>query len=256
MDFQNRAGSKPGSGGVAGHSETEVGRRERLRRLALETIDLAKDPYFMKNHLGTYECRLCLTLHTTEGSYLAHTQARKHQMNLGRRAQLDARSSQGPFVGHGAPMGGGPGGFGAGAGVGAGAVPAPGAQAAPAVRRAVIKIGRPGYKVTKVRDPVTHQFGMLLQIHYPQIADGIKPRHRFMSAYQQRIELPSRHFQYLLIAAEPYETIAFKIQSFEIDMGEGRFWTHWDTDTKQFHLQFFFKAERGPAVAAAAMPPN
>ena len=49
-------------------------RRERLRQLALETIDLAKDPYFMKNHLGSYECKLCLTLHNNEGSYLAHTQ--------------------------------------------------------------------------------------------------------------------------------------------------------------------------------------
>ena len=51
-------------------------RRERLRKLALETIDLAKDPYFMRNHLGQYECRLCLTLHTNEGNYLAHTQVR------------------------------------------------------------------------------------------------------------------------------------------------------------------------------------
>lgn len=53
-----------------------IDRRERLRRLALETIDLAKDPYFMRNHLGQYECRLCLTLHTNEGNYLAHTQVR------------------------------------------------------------------------------------------------------------------------------------------------------------------------------------
>jgi splicing factor 3A subunit 2 len=53
-----------------------IDRRERLRRLALETIDLAKDPYFMRNHLGQYECRLCLTLHNNEGNYLAHTQAR------------------------------------------------------------------------------------------------------------------------------------------------------------------------------------
>lgn len=29
-----------------------IDRRERLRRLALETIDLAKDPYYMRNHLG------------------------------------------------------------------------------------------------------------------------------------------------------------------------------------------------------------
>ena len=51
-----------------------IDRRERLRRLALETIDLTKDPYFMRNHLGQYECRLCLTLHNNEGNYLAHTQ--------------------------------------------------------------------------------------------------------------------------------------------------------------------------------------
>ena len=53
-----------------------IDRRERLRRLALETIDLAKDPYYMRNHLGQIECRLCLTLHPNEGNYLAHTQAR------------------------------------------------------------------------------------------------------------------------------------------------------------------------------------
>lgn len=61
-----------------------VDRRERLRRLALETIDLAKDPYFMRNHLGQYECRLCLTLHNNEGNYLAHTQARSEDRPLDR----------------------------------------------------------------------------------------------------------------------------------------------------------------------------
>jgi len=53
----------------------------------METIDITKDPYFMKNHLGSYECRLCLTLHTNEGSYLSHTQGKKHQTNLSRRQQ-------------------------------------------------------------------------------------------------------------------------------------------------------------------------
>ena len=56
------------------HDLQAIDRRERLRRLALETIDLSKDPYFMRNHLGQYECRLCLTLHNNEGNYLAHTQ--------------------------------------------------------------------------------------------------------------------------------------------------------------------------------------
>lgn len=40
--LQNRVGSKFGGGGVAGQAEQAVDRRERLRKLALETIDLAK----------------------------------------------------------------------------------------------------------------------------------------------------------------------------------------------------------------------
>ncbi|KAJ1943841.1 CWF complex protein sap62, partial [Kickxella alabastrina] len=94
MDFQNRAGSKPGAGALMSHSESNVARRDRLRKLALETIDIESDPYFMRNHLGSYECKLCLTLHNNEGSYLAHTQGKKHQANLARRAALDARESE------------------------------------------------------------------------------------------------------------------------------------------------------------------
>ena len=66
-------------------SQANLDRRGRLRKLALETIDLAKDPYFMKNHLGTYECKLCMTLHNNEGNYLAHTQGKRHQQGLARR---------------------------------------------------------------------------------------------------------------------------------------------------------------------------
>jgi hypothetical protein len=33
----------------------------------METIDLSKDEFFMRNHLGQMECKLCLTLHPTEG---------------------------------------------------------------------------------------------------------------------------------------------------------------------------------------------
>ena len=74
--------SKPGSGGVASAQASNIARRERLRQLATDSADLRNDPYFMRNHLGSYECKLCLTLHTTEGSYIAHTQAKRHQQNL------------------------------------------------------------------------------------------------------------------------------------------------------------------------------
>lgn len=42
---------------------------------------------------GSYECKLCLTLHNNEGSYLAHTQGKKHQANLARRAAKEAKDS-------------------------------------------------------------------------------------------------------------------------------------------------------------------
>lgn len=240
MDFQNRVGGKTGGGGVASWSETNRDRRERLRQLALETIDLNKDPYFMKNHLGSYECKLCLTLHNNEGSYLAHTQGKKHQANLARRAAKEAKDA-----------------------------PSMLAPEKPRVEpKKFVKIGRPGYRVTKQRSPENGQQSLLFQIDYPEISDNIVPRHRFMSAYEQKIEPPDRKWQYLLFAAEPYETIAFKVSfknhsahrfilkiltnfeniafkvpSREVEKTDGKFWTHWNKDTKQFFLQFAFKIE-------------
>ena len=46
------------------------------------------------------------------------------------------------------------------------------------------------------------------QIEYPEIEEGVKPRHRVMSSYEQRKEPWSRDWQYLLFAAEPYVSCA------------------------------------------------
>ena len=180
-----------------------IDRRERLRRLALETIDLAKDPYFMRNHLGQYECRLCLTLHTNEGNYLAHTQVqllpasaacmwhlqhlhqastssnvhmictwchrvlrgvitwlalmgrwavwnhskfrrciqgKRHQQNLAKRAAREAKE---------APV-----------------KPAPKTSIEP---RKTVKIGKPGYRVTKLYDQHQQQRHLLFQVHISRL---------------------------------------------------------------------------------------
>merc|ERR1719187_3155509 len=179
----------------------------------------------MKNHLGSYECKLCLTLHNNEGSYLAHTQGKKHQTNLARRAAKEAKEA-----------------------------PAQPAPEKPRVEmKKFVKIGRPGYRVTKQREQDSGQQSLLFQVDYPEIADNITPRHRLMSAYEQKVEPPDRKWQYLLFAAEPYETIAFKVPSREVDKSEQRFWSHWNKETKEFFLQFSFKLSdpRG----GSAMPP-
>jgi len=212
MDFQNRVGHKCGSGGPATDQDVAYDRRERLRKLALETIDLSKDPYFLRNHLGSYECKLCLTLHTNEGSYLAHTQGKKHQINLARRA---AKEKQDATI-----------------------APQPQTSSGP---RKTVKIGRPGYRVTKERDPETQQKALLFEVEYPEVLDKIKPRHRFMSTFEQKIEPPDSKFQYLLFACEPYETIAFKVPNMDIDKDGSKFYTNWDSKRKVFTMQIFFK---------------
>jgi len=224
MSVGNRDhGSKPGSGGAASSSVSNADRRERLRQLALETIDLAKDPYFMKNHLGSFECKLCLTLHNNDGSYLAHTQGRRHQMNLARRAAREQRDSANPQ-------------------------PVLTQTVKKIKPKKTVKIGRPGYKVIKERDPDTNQLSLQFSVEYPEIEDGIKPRYRFMSAFEQKVEGPDKNYQYILFAAEPYETIAFKVPNKDIEKnvgpqvpGESKFWTKWDEDTKTFSLQLHFK---------------
>src|ERR1700738_302290 len=222
MDYQNRVGSSFGGGGVASKEETAMDRRKRLYHLAVDTIDLTKgrpllfiwancgqDPYIKKTHMGLYECILCLTMHVNEGSYLVHTQGKKHQTNLARRAVMEQKSgicdpSTTLLTGlYGTNT--------------------------PPVKKNFMKIGQPGYKITKLRDPVTQQPGLLFQSQFPQITRGVKPRFQFMSTWEQQIEQADKRFQYLIIAAEPYESVAFKIQSREVDRREGKLWTHWDS---------------------------
>jgi splicing factor 3A subunit 2 len=90
----------------------------------------------------------------------------------------------------------------------------------PKVRK-TIKIGRPGYKVIKERDSETGQLSLTFYIDYPEADAGVKPRYRFMSAFEQKIEIPDKNYQYLLFATEPYETIAFKIPNKDIEKSAG-----------------------------------
>ena len=217
VDRQNRVGSKFGGGGQASWDNMERDRKERLRQLALESIDLAKDPYLMRNHLGTYECKLCLTLHNNEANYLSHTQGKKHQQGLARRAMLEKQS-------------------------GAATVTALEQSTALEKARTVhkVKIGRPGYQVSKSRDK-NNQRCLTFVLDYPECASDVQPRHRFMSAYEQKVETPpDKNYQFLLVACDPYETVAFKIPNEPIDKGDDRFSSFWDQDAKRFSITLYF----------------
>ena len=167
--------------------------------------------------LISYECKLCLTIHGNEGNYLAHTQGKRYQQNLAKRA---ARKAENP-----------------------GALPANLKKARPTPRKTV-KIGRPGYRVTKQFDHDTRQRSLLFQVDYPEIEDGCKPRHRFMSSYEQKVEAWDKKYQYVMFAAEPYEVISFKVPNAEVDKrGDDKYFSHWEPDKKVYTLQVYFKTD-------------
>ena len=125
---------------------------------------------------------------------------------------------------------------------------------------------------------------------------GMQPRHRFMGAYEQRVEPPNKDFQcvvppnsrrsagcgawrlalgcpadactclwclwclwcartivrrYLLFAAEPYETIGFKIPNLEIDKSEGKFFTDWNREKLVFTVRAMVQGVGSVLLCAA-----
>lgn len=92
---------------------------------------------------------------------------------------------------------------------------------------------------------MTRQQGLRFQLQYPEIGQGVVPRVRFMSAFEQRVEEPPDNaYQYMLVAAEPYETCGFKLQAREIDRRDTSFYQWFDPDSKEFWVQVMFKTER------------
>ncbi|KDO31059.1 hypothetical protein SPRG_19587 [Saprolegnia parasitica CBS 223.65] len=83
----------------AANRAANVARRERLRRLALETVDLAAEPNALGQQLGGFECRLCDSRHANEAQYLAHTRDAGHQYNLLARSMSDCCLQEGSRCG-------------------------------------------------------------------------------------------------------------------------------------------------------------
>ncbi|ELP87510.1 splicing factor 3A subunit, putative [Entamoeba invadens IP1] len=214
--FGREHGSRPGAGGLASAAETAVARKERLKQLALEKIDLSKDPYFHKTHTGSYECRLCLTIHVSEANYLAHTQGKRHQQNLKARELKDAKDRGVPLKST--------------------------TKVVPKIKY-FEKIGTPGYSLTKQIDSTTGKKSIYVVVSYPQIANDVVPLFRVMGSFEQHVEPCDNAFQYLVIAAEPYNTIAFKIPNNELqtDQTTGKCGeTTWDNITKTYTVKITY----------------
>ncbi len=122
------------------------------------------------------------------------------------------------------------------------------------------------------------QKSLLFEIEYSEIDSAIQPRHRIMSAFEQKVEVPEKQYQYLLFAADPYETIAFKIPNMEIDFSEGmififywgkkenvsviflnilgKYYSSWDKDKKVYTLQIYFNERKEKPLPALPQKPS
>ncbi|KAG7192401.1 uncharacterized protein KQ657_001800 [Scheffersomyces spartinae] len=254
MDYSDRVNSKQGSGGVADTSETKVHVRKRIQELlATKVLDLDNDPYALRNHLGLLECRLCLTTHVSESSYIAHLGGRKHQMNLEKRKVLDEKYQRANGINTGTD------------GSGNIAEDNDRISISNIEKRSWDKIGKPGYKVTKLRDPELLRLGLLWDIELPLITVE-EPSFVIMSYYELTIknknimksfldttegfdpaEFNPENCQYLVVSGEPYSNICFIIPGdLPLDRPEDpqqmntNFWWYWDKDTRHYYIQVLF----------------
>ncbi|RLV93427.1 Pre-mRNA-splicing factor sap62 [Spathaspora sp. JA1] len=232
MDYSGRVNSKKGAGSIISNEEEKVHRKKRVQELISQNIlNLDNDPYVFRNHLGFLECKLCLTTHINESSYISHLTGQKHRLNLERRRILNDKLSSKPVPST----------------ISISNIP----------KRNWKKIGKPQYKIIKIRQVDTDKLGLLITVKYPNII--VEPMFRIMSYYEltsknqlmsqefiEKIdsEQKGNDFQYLVISGEPYENIAIVIPNKQIDkpqegMSEN-YWWFWDNDIKEFYIQIIF----------------
>jgi splicing factor 3A subunit 2 len=170
----------------------KVQRTNRLSTLKLQERDLTEDEHLFRNQYGRLECKLCCTHHRTEASYIAHTYGKQHQRNLERRRVVLARKEA---------MAGG-------CRVGSQPKPEPIVHKPP-------KIGDPAFNIYRTQNP-TGSLSILFELTYDQIRKGTTPKYRIMSTFEQKVEAPDPKYQFVLFAAQPYNTVGFKIPNMPI----------------------------------------
>ena len=77
---------------------------------------------------------------------------------------------------------------------------------------------------------------MQFEIEYKEILEETRPAYRIVNAYEQKMEDPDNNFLYLLFAADPYETICFKIPNKELEGRNGKLTEIWDKKKKTYSV--------------------
>lgn len=255
MDYQNRAGSKKGGGGIVSDSQANLARRKQVDELlrhgqevpytfqedrGQNQNEVNRDPYIYKNNSGKLVCKLCSTMHMSWVSVERHLSGKKHGLNVLRRGNATDRTGnvQQPREEHDQQF-----------------------QAAIEERRNSLKCNgiAPACKIANVKDTKTGNLGITIQADYSQQSQSsfeedqkkLIPFARIVSGLELP-EVEKKDKKFVVIAYEPFVNAAVEIPPDKnIIMGNtyetkdaldefNRKCTFWDSDSGMFYVQFFF----------------
>lgn len=251
MDYQNRAGSKKGSGGIASDAQQNLQRRKQVEQLLKngedipysfqnsdqneEEVKLRRNPYIYKNHSGKFICKLCNTMHMSWSSVERHINGKKHGINLLKRGGTEIEASTKDVIDSDITF----------------------RKRVDEFRLRLRKNGIiPKCKIMKVKNPDTGKIGIAVQVLYPEenseiYIDNQQPLFRIISG----LELPgddNNDKKYIVIAFEPFENIAIDIPNNVVTVNNGTGTNkdsiddlnskcaYWDKQNKKFYIQLFF----------------
>ncbi|SCU93986.1 LAME_0F05688g1_1 [Lachancea meyersii CBS 8951] len=249
MDYQNRAGSKKGSGGIASASQENLHRRKQVEELlrdgeevpysfqgvSKEDEELSKkNPYIYKNHAGRLVCKLCNTIHMSWSSVGRHLEGKKHGLNLLRRGGGSSINQQEGL-----------------------------SQEETEFKQQVEQLRSqikdndvlPDYQVAKIQDPTSGSRGIAMKFQYPKEKSTLDKEDRPFVRIMSSLELSSddnEDKKYVIVAFEPFKTVAIEIPNRDLQMIDfntskepfvddfnGKF-TYWDCDELTLYVQIFF----------------
>lgn len=256
MDYQNRAGSKKGTGGIASDAQANLSRKKQVEELLRNgeeipyTFDtnqdekVRKNPYIYKNHSGKLVCKLCNTMHMSWSSVERHLSGKKHGLNVLRRGGANDKtpSSAGDLQKENSVKK---------------------FQQEVELKKEKLKSTGivPKCKIANVHDRKTGNFGIAIQVDYNTTKEKLQtpdesmlfpPFIRIVSG----LELPntdSKDSKFLVIAFEPFENVAIEIPpDKDIIMNKyetspdavdefNRQCASWDADCQKLYVQFFFQ---------------
>lgn len=251
MDYQNRAGSKKGGGGIASDSQQNLQRRKQVQDLLSNGEDvpftfqqdqegskLRANPDIYRNHSGKLVCKRCNTMHVSWSSVERHLMGKKHQLNVLKSTARNGKSKENEENVRDQEF----------------------QQQVNDLRANLSHNGiKPEVQVVKVKHPEKDLFGICVQVKYDNEhrkkslkEDSFIPFIRILSDLELN-NSDASNAKYLVVAFEPFENVGIQLPNNEIELNDydpsepyaiddlNRKCTYWDVDSGDFYIQLFFR---------------